>query len=100
MIKSTIIALSAVRLLIMEPDGELITSKETARATLTDAGQRWIVVNQNRMDRDLDQWLLHEMAHHEAWKRYGTDIETHGREFRKVCRELVTRRPAYFCDQH
>lgn len=97
MTNAAIIALSAVRLLIMEPDGELITSKETARATLTDEGQRWIVVNQNKMDRDLDQWILHEMAHFEAWKRYGNDIATHGPEFRKVCRELVTRRASYFC---
>jgi hypothetical protein len=91
------LALSAVRLLIMEPDGELITAQETARATLTDDGQRWVVVNQNRIDRDLDQWLLHEMAHHEAWSRYGPDIQTHGPEFRKVCREFVTRRQSHFC---
>jgi len=92
-----IAALESVRLLIMEPDGELITARETARATLTDSGQRWIVVNQARMGEDMDQIILHEMAHFEAWKRYGTEIEMHGPEFRKVCREFVTRRTSHFC---
>jgi len=97
MIKSTMIALGAVRLLVMEPDGELITAQETARATLTDEGQRWIVVNQDKMNADFDQVILHEMAHFEAWKRHGTKIEMHGPEFRSVCREFVTRRASHFC---
>ena len=97
MITKLAIALGAVRLLVMEPDGELITAQETARATLTDEGQRWIVVNQDKMSADFDQVILHEMAHFEAWKRHGTKIEMHGPEFRSVCREFVTRRASHFC---
>ncbi len=87
----------AVELLWVVPDGEVITDGEIARAVLTESGRQVLVININQADRNMDQVLRHEMAHFEAWRRYGTDIEMHGPEFREVCREFVTRRPSHFC---
>ena len=68
-----------------------------AKALRTNTGQKWVLVNVDADQTDLDQWILHEMAHHAAWDEHGEGIAEHGPEFRAACRRMVTRRADYFC---
>jgi hypothetical protein len=35
--------------------------------------------------------IIHEFAHHVAWKTYGYDIKAHGKEFRKINRSIESK---------
>lgn len=74
-----------------------LVGTEQAKALRTDTGQKWVLVNAGADQSEMGFWILHEMAHHLAWDRFGEGIETHGPEFRAACRELVKTRQAYFC---
>lgn len=73
-------------------------ANETAKALRTGDGQQWILVNVDADQTDFDQWWLHEMAHIIVWRIHGESIKPHGPEFRRICRQLVTRRQSYFCN--
>ena len=88
----------AVRIIYVSSDDELLeNSKSVAEAKRTIDGQKWIVINMDADQSDMDCWFAHELAHHITWLRYGEDVEVHGPEFRKICRQLVPRRKNYFC---
>lgn len=96
--KMTLKDAGVVRLQYVQTGGEYkIRSDEIARAVRSAEGRRYILINLDADQSNFEQWFLHEMAHHIAWNRHGEDIEAHGPEFRKICRQLVTRRQSYFC---
>jgi hypothetical protein len=72
-------------------------ANEVARAVRTNDGKKYILINLNADLAEMDGWYWHEMAHLAAWEVHGEDIETHGPEFRKICRQLVTHRTDYYC---
>lgn len=82
---------------IANSDHWALKNGELMRAAMTDTGDRWVVINASYNQERFDGILKHELAHLIAWERYGPDIEEHGPEFRKVCRELITFEPEYFC---
>ena len=86
-----------VRIQFVRADHWSIDRGQTAKALVANGGAKFIMVNLDAPGEDLDQVIMHEMAHHVAWVRHGHDIAEHGPEFLRVCRELVTRRQAYFC---
>jgi len=97
--KDMLADLGMVRVQYVRGDHWAITSRaEIAKALRTADGQKWVLVNLDADQSDLDQWILHEMAHHVAWASHGEDIKTHGPEFRAACRALVMRRPDRFCN--
>lgn len=95
--KSSLTEIGVVRVQYVDANHWAMARGETAKALRTEDGQKWMLINVDGDQTDFDQWYLHEMAHHIAWERYGEDIDVHGPEFRKICRELVTRRANYFC---
>ena len=70
---------------------------EVARAVRTNEGLQYILINLDTDLTDMDGWYWHEMAHLAAWELHGEGIETHGPEFRRICRQLVKYRQDYFC---
>ena len=87
-----------VRVLYVSGDDDLLENKKSvAEAKRTSDGQKWIVINIDADQSDMDCWFLHELAHHIAWSRHGEDVELHGPEFQSICRQLVPRRKNYFC---
>lgn len=74
-------------------------AKEVARAVRTNEGGQYILINLDADLSEMDGWYWHEMAHLVAWKIHGEGIETHGPEFRKICRALVKHRADYFCKE-
>lgn len=96
--KVTLDEIGVVRLDYVRSDHWAMRNGETAKAVRTEDGQKWILINLDADQTDFDQWFLHEMAHHAAWQKHGEDIQTHGPEFRRICRQLVTRRVNYFCN--
>lgn len=70
---------------------------EVARAVRTNEGKKYILINLDADLSEMDGWYWHEMAHLAAWEIHGEEIDTHGPEFRKICRQLVTHRTDYYC---
>lgn len=77
-----------------------MTANEVARAVRTNEGHRYILINLDADLSEMDGWYWHEMAHLAAWELHGEDIDTHGPEFRRICRQLVKHRTKYFCEGH
>jgi len=70
---------------------------EVARAVRTNEGKKYILINLDADLSEMDGWYWHEMAHLVAWEIHGENINTHGPEFRAICRQLVKHRTSYFC---
>ena len=74
--------------------GELLPA-EWARSVLYESGREVILIAADALSRaDLPLILDHEASHLKAWRLYGPGIETHGREFRRVCRKYARDRAA------
>jgi len=86
-----------VELEFVSGDHWAIDRKQSAKALLLEDGTQWLVINTDAPDDELEQRILHEMAHFIAWQRHGTDIRPHGPEFKRICRQIVTKRQNYFC---
>lgn len=92
----TLTDIGPVRLQWVDADHWAVADGQIAKALRAD-GRKWIVIRSDADLTDLDQWLLHEFAHHAAWDAHGEDIQEHGIEFRQICRQLVTRNQSKFC---
>lgn len=71
------------------PDG---THAEAHRYS---AAVSWITISEAAWDRssaaERMDTIAHEVAHVLAWNEHGTDIEPHGREWRRIFRSLTAR---------
>ena len=78
---------------IAGPGHSALGGSMIARAELSEAGYAYIYFDRRKLMRrsDLQAVVLHELAHLKAWRIYGTDIASHGREFREICNQVTTR---------
>jgi len=95
--KVTLESIGPVTVQFVSSDHWLLKDGSTAKAARSGTGEKWILVNVDADMEGIDQIILHEMAHHAAWDRYGEKIKQHGPKFRAICRQLVTVNPAYYC---
>lgn len=86
-----------VRIQYVQTGDYEMRANEVARAVRTNEGLKYILINLDADLSEMDGWYWHEMAHLAAWEIHGEDIETHGPEFRRICRQLVKHRTNYFC---
>ena len=63
----------------------------------TDDGGEWIVVDKTGPAEGLASRLQHELAHIIAWRRHGEKIDEHGREWQRLCRQIVEERQNEYC---
>ncbi|MEO1222324.1 MAG: SprT-like domain-containing protein [Pseudomonadota bacterium] len=95
--KASLEGVGVVRVQYVDSTHWALAPKQLAKALRTEDGQKWILINLDGDQDELQGWLMHEYAHLIAWDRYGERIQEHGPEFRRVCRQLVTHRTNYFC---
>lgn len=68
--------------------GRRVNRKTLASASVDIDGVERIVIRREhvRSERELLPLLVHELSHLQAWRRHGTTIAVHGREFWQICR--------------
>jgi hypothetical protein len=70
----------------------------SAMAARTPEGEEWILSNRDApKPEEQENRIRHEVAHLLAWRQHGEKIKEHGTEFQRLCRQLVTERPSYYC---
>ena len=71
-------------------------ANRVARAVRDDLGQE-VIIYDRTYPSGLEPLLQHEAAHIVAWRRHGEQIDEHGDEFIKICRQLVKDNPLKYC---
>lgn len=63
-----------------------------ANAYIGKDGSETIAISRRQLQasQPLLPLLVHELAHLQAWRRYGTVIAVHGQEFQQICRSAVS----------
>jgi len=73
---------------IVETPHKFLSKGERARAVLFMSGREIIFMDEDltRFESEFRETLDHEAAHIATWREHGPDVETHGREWRRLCR--------------
>ncbi len=89
-----------IQLLFRSGDYKLLKDGATAKAARAADGSKWVIISTDADMEDIGPRILHEVAHHLTWDKYGEDVAAHGPEFRRICRELITKNQDYYCKGH
>lgn len=95
--KASLVEAGEIRITYVHSDHPLVYGNKVATAYRMQNGVSGVLINVDADQEDFEQRLMHEIAHVIAWQRHGTDIKTHGLEFRRICRELIKQRQKYYC---
>lgn len=72
-----------------------LSMSEWAKAVRYDSGRDEIWIAEDAARRgDLELILDHEASHLKAWRVHGEGIETHGKEWRRICRKYARNKAA------